>query len=198
MDMKDKLQLHFTLECRDRNGKLLWKIRRRSKSFVIAFFRNLEALFIYGDASGTCLDIVNVARTIRATQAQRHGAINAPAANQLWGIVVGTGIGAVAPTDFRLGTQIAHGVAPGNLQYGGTAIGGALTTATDCLITVSRAFTNASGGAITVNEIGIYAMSYATTAAEQYFCFIRDLVVPGRVINNGATATATYTLSATA
>jgi len=196
--MKDKLQLHLTLECRDRNGKFLWKVRRKSKSFVIAYFRNLESLCIYSTASGTCLTTAGVARTISATTGASHGQVNAIAGNTNYGIVVGTGIGAVTPADYRLFPLISHGVAPGNLQYAACAVGAATTTVTDSLLTISRAFTNASGGAITVNEIGIYAACYISTGATEYFCFVRDLVVPGRVINNGTTATATYTLSATA
>lgn len=196
--MKDKLQLHLTLECRDRDGKLLWRTRQKSKSFVKAYFCNMESLAIYAAATVTCQNTGGVARSITSQQFQRHGAMNAPAANQQYGLVVGTGVLAVAPTDYRLFPQIPHGIAVGSLQYAACAVGATTTTATDTLLTVSRAFTNASGFAITVNEIGIYAWCYITTGAEEYFCFVRDLVVPGRVINNGATATATYTLSATA
>lgn len=196
--MKDALQLHLTLECRDRTGKLLWKIRRKSKSYVVAYFRNLESLFVATLASGTCLNTAGVARTIWAAGAAAHGQVNAPAANTTYGIVVGTGVGAVVPADYRVFPLIAHGVAPGNLQYAACAVGAATIAGTDTLLTVSRAFTNASGGAVTVNEIAIYAACYISTAATEYFCFIRDLVTPGRVINNGTTATATYTLSATA
>ena len=196
--MNKTLQLHLTLECRDRNGKLLWKIRRKSKSFVIAYFRNMESLAIFGAATGTCLDTAGVARTISASGAGAHGRMNAAAANINYGIVVGTGIGAVVPADYRLNPLIAHGIGAGQLQYAACAVGAATIVGGDTILTISRAFTNGSGAAITVNEIGIYADCFDNAATDRYWCFVRDLVVPGRVINNLATATATYTLSATA
>jgi len=194
-----ELEGHLTIECRDRNGRLLWKHRQKSKSYVIAYFRHLEAMYIRGDASGTCQDTTNNARTIRCTPATAYqGYINAPAGIILYGIVVGTGVGAVAPTNYQLGTIINHGAGAGQLNYGAVAIGAATTTATQSLLTAIRSFTNSSGAAITINEIGVYAACSDSAPALRYFCFIRDVVVPGRVINNLATATATYTFAATA
>jgi hypothetical protein len=194
-----ELEGHLTIECRDRSGQLLWKHRQKSKSYVIAYFRNQEAISINGDASGTCQDTTNNARIIRGSGAVAvHGQILAAAGVILYGIVVGTGVGAVAPTNYQLGAIITHGAGAGQLNYAACSVGGATTTPTTSQVTVTRAFTNSSGAPITVNEIGIYAWCADNTASSRYFCFVRDLVVPGRVINNLATATATYTLSATA
>jgi len=196
--LKGELKGYFTIECRDRSGQLLWKHRQKSKSYVIAYFRNLEAISITANASGTCQDTTNNARIIKGGVASTHGQILAAAGVTLYGMVVGTGIGAVAPTNYQLGAIINHGGGAGQLNYGACSVGGAVATPTNSQVTVVRSFTNSSGAAITINEIGIYAWCYDDTTTSRYFCFVRDLVVPGRVINNLATATATYTLAATA
>jgi len=122
----------------------------------------------------------------------------AAAGDATQGITVGTGTGAVAPSDNKLGTQIAHGTGAGQLSYGGMGFGSVSTTATQTKLTMSRAFTNNSGSTITIQEIGLYACFMDNSNNLRIFCLIRDLVAGGQAVLNGSTVTATLTLALTA
>ena len=122
----------------------------------------------------------------------------AAAGDATQGITVGTGTGAVAPSDNKLGTQIAHGTGAGQLSYGGMGFGSVSTTTTQTKLTMSRAFTNNSGSTITIQEIGLYACFMDSGNTLRIFCLIRDLVAGGQAVLNGSTVTATVTLALTA
>ena len=74
------------------------------------------------------------------------------------GIVVGTGVGAVTPTDYALGTRIVHGSGANEFEYGGCELLSIAFANPNGEFTIRRYFTNNSGGAITVAEVGIYAV----------------------------------------
>lgn len=92
------------------------------------------------------------------------------------GIQVGTGAVAVTPTDYALGSRIAHGDGAGELEYSGCELLYLSFSDPNGEFTIRRYFTNNSGGGITVNEVGIYAVgaSYADTSSWP-FCIARDL-----------------------
>ena len=96
----------------------------------------------------------------------------------LVGIQVGTGVGAVTPTDVAMGTRIAHGEAAGELEYGGCELVRMTIADPNGQFTIRRYFTNNSGGGITVQEVGIYAggTKYLIGTGLAYlFCIARDL-----------------------
>jgi len=91
------------------------------------------------------------------------------------GIQVGTGVGAVTPTDVALGTRIAHGSAAGQLEYGGCELLSIAFADPNGQFTIRRYFSNNSGGAITVQEVGIYSVGTKYTYGAWYFLIARDL-----------------------
>lgn len=95
------------------------------------------------------------------------------------GIVVGTGVNAVTPTDYALQTKIAHGRAATQLEYGGCELAGIVFADPNGEFTIRRYFTNLSGGGITVQEVGIYAAGThydANDGGNSWpFCVARDL-----------------------
>jgi len=94
------------------------------------------------------------------------------------GIQVGTGAGAVTPTDIAMGTRIVHGSGMGELEYGGCEFLSIAFADPNGQFTIRRYFTNNSGGGITVEEVGIYAIgSHCDVAAggNWPFCIARDL-----------------------
>jgi hypothetical protein len=131
---------------------------------------------------------------------------DALANDDLYGILVGTG--AVAPTinDYALGTQIADGVGAGELQHGAVTYGMPTASATVSHFTITRDFSNASGGVVTVNEIALYVKGHQAwisdyddrDALDQYFMTIRDVIGGGIAVPNGDTLTVNYRLQATA
>jgi len=112
------------------------------------------------------------------------------------GIQAGTGSVAVTPTDTELATRINHGRSAGQLEYGGCELIGIAFSDPDGEFTIRRYFTNASGGSITVNEVGIHAVgSDGTTgvnAGAWSFLVARDVVAPGVAVANGEILRVTY------
>jgi hypothetical protein len=104
---------------------------------------------------------------------------------ELIGIVVGTGVAAVTPTDYALGTRLAHGSAAGQLEYGGCELLSITFANPNGQFTIRRYFTNNSGGTITVQEAGIYSVgTYAPVPWYAWpFCIARDLTGAVAVAN---------------
>ncbi|MDO9580605.1 MAG: hypothetical protein Q7J06_08565 [Bacteroidales bacterium] len=100
------------------------------------------------------------------------------------GIQVGIGVGAVTPTDTALATRILHGTQAGRLEYGGCELVGIAFADPNGQFTTRRYFTNNSGGAITVNEVGIYSVGTDYDSYAWPFLIARDLVSPGVAVAN--------------
>jgi len=141
---------------------------------------------------GQTVSMTDTSNTARSQGCYRPFILVAAAAVSAYGLVVGTGSGAVTLTDYRLGTQIAHGVGAGQLSYGGTGLVAPSTSGADRSWQASRTFTNSSGGDITVNEVGIYVYS----SNPYYYCIARDLT-GGVLIANTKVGTLTYTFKIT-
>lgn len=84
------------------------------------------------------------------------------------------------------------------MQYGGVAFGAPASDATTSRFTITRDFVNASGGAITVNEIALYVMAYGSdlpsedTTNIKNFMIIRDIIAGGIAVADGQTLTVNY------
>lgn len=114
----------------------------------------------------------------------------------LAGIIVGTGVPVVAPTDDKLVTAIAHGAAGGQFLYGGVEIYGESYVNPNGSFNIRRYFTNISGGPITVNECGIYALGYVS-GINYPFCIMHDAVAPGVIVANTEILSVVYTVQIT-
>lgn len=115
------------------------------------------------------------------------------AAAELIGIQVGSNNAAVTPSDYALGTKIAHGNGGGQLLYGGSEVANPTFADPNGEMIIRRFFTNVSGGNVTVEEMGIYQALNPDGAAAAYFCIARDVVAPAVVIANTEILMATYT-----
>lgn len=115
------------------------------------------------------------------------------AANNTFGIQVGTGVTAVAIGDTALVTLIADGVAATQLQYGATSAIAPSTAGSTRSFTVSRTLTNNSGGTVTIQEVGL-VLSYTADALRR---FLVERSLSTQAILNTASATATYTIGVT-
>jgi hypothetical protein len=114
------------------------------------------------------------------------------------GIVVGSDNTAAAPNDDALGTQISHGVAAGELQYGGMEVLVPTFANPNGEMIIRRFFTNDSGGGVTIEESGIYALGAAGIGATTWaFCIARDVVAPAVVVADTEILVVTYTVQIT-
>ena len=180
---------------KDKDGKVADHRIMKSGSFVRQFLELLwiQAFQIPEVVSYSVRDTANVLQSI--CESGLLFAVNAAAGIVTHGIRAGTGI--VAPTinDYALGTPIAHGVAAGQLDHGAVTFGAPASDATTSQFTITRNFANASGGSITVNEIGLYVRGYKYNIL-YYFMTIRDVISGGIAVPNGQTLTVNYRLQA--
>lgn len=184
------LHAHYTLVVRDRHGRVIKRIRRRSRSYVIAFLDSLNATW-----SQTNRSVTDTAGTVQTIQTNMRMDLTAPATNAAYGPVVGTGTTAVAITDSKLVTPIVHGTGAGQMEYQVTAVSAPSTSGSTRSCTVQRVFINNSGASITIQECGVYGLDLQTS---KYFCLVRDLVSGGLAVPAGGSATITYTIGVTA
>jgi len=181
------------LTVRDKDGKITNHRVMKSKSFVRQF---LELLWIttYQIPDSKAYGMIDPGGTYREIHATGYCfRSSAPAGTVTYGIIVGTGTTAPTIDDYAIETLIDHDAAPptaGALQYGAVAFGAPSSDATTSHFTITRNFANASGGAITVNEIALYVEGYDT--AVRYFMTIRDAIGGGIAVPDGQTLTINY------
>jgi len=181
----------------DKDGKVTEKRVLKSKSFVRQFLELLwvQAFPIPEVVTYSVRDTANVLQSICGSGL--IFAANAGAGVITFGPVVGTDDGTLVPLNidnYRLGNIILHDAAPptaNRLQYSAVTFGAPASDATTSQFTITRNFANASGGAITVNEIGLYVKGYIYNVT-YYFMTIRDVIPGGINVPNGQTLTVNY------
>ena len=115
--------------------------------------------------------------------------LHSPPSQAVYGILVGTGVGAPALSDYTLGTLIDHGGGAGALSYADTVVESVVEDGVTIDLLIWRSFSNTSGGSITVNEIGLMAKHYYANSWS-YFLIARDLL--NFSIADGESATVEY------
>lgn len=166
---------------------------QKSESFTQQF---LQLLFVKmsGILGATGISVKDITNTNRACVdayfATGQGALWCAAAAALVtnGIIIGTGVTGVDITDYKIETLIAH--ATMNYSIQGFAVPAA--DATTSQMTLTRNFSNVSGGDVTVNEIALYCACFYSPATSQNFCIIRDNIAGGITVPNGQTLTVNY------
>jgi len=127
--------------------------------------------------------------------------VEAADGDSAYGIAVGSGTTSPTVSDHALESQISHGVASGQLQYGACELEAYGTTDNTTYAKYKRVFTNGSGADVTVNEIGLIAKWYRKVGTAEegpwYFLLIRDVLSSSVVVPDGASLTVRYTLKTT-
>lgn len=187
-----EIKAYITTEVFDRNSKLKFRRRRRSKSFVEAFLAILLAQAHPGTNQTGILDIND------ASQDLVDYAINfnmeCTASYNHIGVVVGTGTTAVAVSDNKLETQIAEGTGSGQLTHSAVSFGALSVADPNISFTLRRDFLNLSGATITVAEEGIYAQCRESGGSQPSFCIIRDVESTGVEVADAENLRVTYTI----
>lgn len=181
-----------------KNGKIQEHVIQKSESFVKQFLQLLICQMA-GIPSNYPKSIMDTGNTLRNITTNLAGAdvntifdVSAGVGNVLLGIVVGTGAVAATISDYVLGNLIANGGGGGQLNYGAVSFGAPASDSTTSQITITRNFSNASGGDITLTEIGLYCKARDNTGSDRYFLIIRDVIGGGILIPNGQTLTVNY------
>ena len=125
---KPNIDAHLTVMVTDKNGKVVYRRRYRSRSFVVGFLNALN------------YDFQN----------------KAPAGSP--NIVVGSGTTKPSINDTGLTSQIGNGTGAGQLEYGSDSLVTPIINlnTNSASFTWSKSFTNGSGGNVTVAEVGAY------------------------------------------
>ena len=192
-DVRGACALYYSYQVRGADGRIKVPFRRRTAhSFLIVYLRAL-AMHMAGLADIASTD---TGGTSRAMDKNTNLLINASSGTSTYGNVVGTGSTAVAFTDTKLVTQIAHGTSAGQLSYGACVVNLPSSDSTSTTLIITRPFSNASGGSITITEIGIYAQMKYGGGSDSQFCIVRDLATIALI--NGDLLTLNYILKTTA
>lgn len=183
-----KPELWYSVVVRDRDGKVISKKRRKSKSFV----RRWNEI-IYAQVTGSALDSLIIPFSINLRMIL---VFDGPKEDQQ-SIVVGTGDTPVAVTDTDLAAKIAHGLGPGQLSYETPTVSTATVSGSNCEFVVGRVFVNYSGAEIVARESGIFVRAKGTVYYT-VLLVVRDVFETPQAIPDGGSLSLSYTLRITA
>ena len=193
--------LRYEIEVKNREGEVIKRISGESKSLLKNFMIGLwAALYSFLTKKGTnIIDRDGVSHTFPYVSSTypKHMVVTAPANNDDYGILVGTGETEVSPDDTDLASPISHGTGAGQLSYGTTTC--EEPTVSDSVVSfrILRSFTNNSGASVTVKEIGIAFLHGHADDGDIYVLMARDVLSSPTTIPDGASLTVRYTLSIT-
>lgn len=192
------VQLLIRAVVTDPDGKVVSDTGRKpANSFVIQFLEFIYAMFNSANLNATTT--TNQEDFIYLTTQEPNAVfrVDAPINNSIYGLVVGTGDTAETNADYKLETQLTHGVGAGNISHGVTTVGTAGVVGANVDLEIKRPFTNLTGSAITVKETGIYTSGLVGGDAPYFHCIIRD-VFPGPVnVPDNCSLTVYYTVRTT-
>lgn len=179
---------------KDKDGKVTERRVMESKSFVQQWLQLLWAnMYFLFDTKVSIKDTGGVVRNVYSHYTNFRS--NAGSGITTFGVIVGMGTTSLAMDDYAMETPIAHGTGAGQLQYSAMTFGAPADDGTVSQFTLTRDFANGSGGAVTVNEIGLYVKGF--DGATKYFLGIRDVIAGGIAVPNGQTLTVNYRIQAT-
>jgi hypothetical protein len=202
------------VELRDRNGKIIYKKRFRSKSFVSNFLKILRTIsYGYTGATSATMYFTSYSAGIKdhsgndvlfpifaenKTDPSYFFNLNAPASDANYGIRVGSGSTSPTADDYNLANPIAHGTGSGQLVYGATTIETVVVEGSSrTYFRIIRTFSNSSGATVTVREIGLSVKWSRPTVGYYYALLARDVLSSAVDVPDGATLTVRYILSTT-
>jgi len=173
---KANIDAYLTVMVKDKNGKVVYRRRYKSRSFVVGFLNALYDDFINLISGGG------------------YPYLNSP------NIVVGSGTTPPSITDGGLTSQIGNGTGAGQLQYGTDSLTTPITNLNNnsASFTWSKSFTNGSGGNVTVAEVGAYVtLTSDTTGATVTYFILHDLLPSQITLANTQVLTVVYTITIT-
>jgi hypothetical protein len=193
------------IEVRDKNGKLIKKKRFPAKSWVGNMVALISSMFsawgyssgMYGTAGRSDMkEIGGASRSlVLGNYAGANIGGNAPAGTDTVGICIGISDTPVSLGQYNLGGRITHGTGAGQMQYGAMTVE-SLNTDTSWFFRIIRTFTNASGGTITVREIGLFFRTgYSVSPYYADIMLARDVLPSPINVLNGQTLTVRYIIT---
>jgi len=197
-------KLWIEYEVKSKDGKLLSKGKLKSQSWVGNIVALISCMFDLWSAtsggtatSASRADMKDVGGTARGFRYGGAAAGNqfggrAPAGDTSAGIVVGSSDIPVSLDQYSLQALIPHGTGSGQLQYSAVDVQTLIKGTNVWTLRIVRTFTNASGGSVTVRELGLYlrAGDGGTT-----IMLARDVPASPISIPDGSTLTLRYIIT---
>ena len=184
---------YIEAEVKDRNGKVIARKKKLSRSFVRGW-NHLLCAQLRGEAVPApaiqTKDTSNTLRNVRGSGSPFYA--DAPIANSTYGCVVGTDNTPVDIENYALGAQCAEGVGLNQMNHQACTATYLGVVGTVSSFKIERTFLNNSGNAINVEEIGLYNMMWEVGAVTRYFMTLRDLF--SLAVPDGGGITVTYTI----
>jgi len=176
----------YEVEVHDKDGNLIKRVIKEGDSILgnwINLFMAIRAgqEYNFQDTGGTNAYVSSLSFT--------NCGMLAPAGNDSYGILVGTGTTEVSMNDYALANKIPHGTGSGQLSYGETSSYNELNDP-QWDIGLQRSFDNNSGADITINEIGM-VMKISDGSSTYYVMIARD-VISATTVPNGGRVTVKY------
>lgn len=161
--------------------------RRKANTFVAVWIKSLYSVFSNLSLTGVT-DTTNNARTLTASQDNVR--MSAPLGTTTFGIVIGNQVAPAAVTlaDYKLQAQVSANIAHAAMVFALNA-----PDANHYQLLISRQFTNNTGSALAITEVGLYNQDPATG----YF-FMADRTLINIGVPNAGAVTLTYTWTVTA
>ena len=192
-DVRGACAIYYSYQVLGADGRIKVPFRRRTGYSFVRAFGVLLYLRMGFTSNQSTNDTGNVSRTFTAGITPASDTTSGTSTS---GLVVGTGTTAVDITDVALVTQIAHGASAAQLQYGASVVDLPSSDSTSTTLILTRPFSNASGGSITVREIGMYCSVSDSVGTGRFLCLARDLATIA--LSNGDVLTLNYILKTTA
>ncbi|MFQ5826625.1 MAG: hypothetical protein ACE5IA_04625 [Dehalococcoidia bacterium] len=185
------MKLSYEVIVKDRHGKVIQHLKSKSKSWLKQWNQ-----MIYGGMAGSAQMVTDITGTDRSQSITYDLLwIGETAGDDTIGVVVGSVATAVTMDDYKLDTQIAHGVGAGQLDHlANDVIHPPSINGPTCYFLLTRVFINSSGGLVVVREIGIYARISSAGNA----CIARDALTGVVNVPNGGSVTVIYSVKAVA
>ena len=186
----DTMGLAYSVEIKDKDGKVIQRISGPAHSYVRQFYEMMSVQARQANLAGV-VDTDGVARTITVN------AVNfmcyAIAGVTLYGIRIGKGSTAVTISDYCLESPLEEGVGVDQVNHLATTREVPAVVGTTSSFSILRAMVNNTAAIISaIREIGIYMRAYTS----YYVLGVRD-IVPSLSIPIGGTMSVKYTFSVT-
>jgi len=201
-------QLWIECEVRDRDNKLVDRRRLRGQTWVGNIVGLLSSM-LKGCTTGTYTtslyhsttraDMVDTGGTTRGLHMSCSHSLyyigaEAPAGNDALGILVGASATPVALGQYNLISKITNGSGAGQLLYGATSVED-MAKGAAWSVRVVRTFSNASGAAVTVYEVGLVIRVATAHNVTANILLARDVIPDGVVVPDGGVLTVRYIIS---
>jgi hypothetical protein len=203
-------EAYWEIEVRDKNGKLLERKRVESHSWLRQFIAMLKGEFATrhgtttGNANVSVSDESGTGRTYPFhldTQTPTYNmnlSTLGDVGDVTQGIVVGSSDTPNTITTYALGGKIAHGSGSGQLVYNAETVEDVTNpSGNDLQFRLTRTFTNNSGSAVVVKEIGLLIKKRDSGNVSRSFLAVRDVLASPSSIPDGATMTLRYIVKIT-